>query len=66
MGGAPMSKREQEITVEVGISPEKLATALRELDEEDREWFLENLLAATSPAYIQSFKEAREDYRLCR
>jgi hypothetical protein len=33
------------------------------MGEEDREWFLENLLAATSPEYLESIREARQDYR---
>jgi len=40
-----------------------LAAALRAKAEEDREWFIENLLAATSPEYLKSIQEAREDYR---
>lgn len=29
----------------------------------DREWFIENLLAATSPGYLVSLEEARRDFR---
>jgi hypothetical protein len=58
-----MAQREGEPVVRVGISLEGLAEALRAMEEEDREWFLENLLAATSPEYLQSVAEARQDYR---
>ncbi len=58
-----MAKGRKEPLVKVRLSLEELAAALREMGDEDREWFLENLLAATSPEYLQSIKEAREDYR---
>ncbi|MDO8688921.1 MAG: hypothetical protein Q7R39_02745, partial [Dehalococcoidia bacterium] len=32
------------------------------LDKQDREFFIENLLAAASPEYLRSVQEAREDY----
>ncbi|MBI2919415.1 MAG: hypothetical protein HYY01_15690 [Chloroflexi bacterium] len=47
----------------LGIPVEELVAALKEMDDEDREWFLENLLAATSPDYLKSIREAREDYQ---
>ena len=49
--------------IKVGLSLKDLILALNELSTEDREFFIENLLAATSPEYLQSIKEAREDYR---
>jgi len=58
-----MAKQEKGLTVKVDISLEELVAALREMGDEDREWFLENLLAATSPEYLKSIQEAREDYR---
>ncbi|MFC1712754.1 hypothetical protein ACFL6S_03745 [Candidatus Poribacteria bacterium] len=30
---------------------------------EEKEFFLENLLAALSPKYLKSIEEARKDYR---
>ena len=53
-------------SVKVSVSLEELIAALREMDGEDREWFLENLIAATSPEYLKSIQEARDDYRLGR
>jgi predicted RNase H-like HicB family nuclease len=47
----------------IGISFIDLVEALRKLNNKDREEYLENLLAATSPKYINSIKEAREDYK---
>ena len=58
-----MAKQERDLRLKVDISVEELAKALRGMEEEDREWFVENLLAATSPEYLKSIHEAREDYR---
>ena len=55
--------REKGPIVNVGVSLEELVKALQEMDDEEREWFLENLLAATSPEYLKSIEKARKDYR---
>ncbi|MBE0433894.1 hypothetical protein IBX73_10585 [candidate division WOR-3 bacterium] len=47
----------------MGIRFADLVKALKRLSKQDREVFLENLLAATSPKYLDSIKEAREDYK---
>lgn len=52
--------------IKVGLSLKDLISALNELDPEDKEFFIENLLAATSPEYLRSIKEAREDYKAGR
>jgi len=56
-------KKASEVKVKIGFSVTELATALRELSDEDREFFIENLLVATSPAYLESINEARRDYK---
>ena len=56
-------KKSSEIEVKIGFSVTDLATALQQLSDEDREFFIENLLAATSPEYLESIDEARRDYR---
>lgn len=58
-----MTQRKGELVLNVGISGDELVTALQAISDEDREWFLENLLAATSPDYLESIKEARKDYQ---
>ena len=58
-----MARKERELMLKVGVSLEELVTALRGMGDEEREWFLENLLAATSPEYLKSIQEARQDYR---
>jgi hypothetical protein len=56
-------KKSSEVEVKIGFSVADLAAALQQLSDEDREFFIENLLAATSPEYLESIDEARRDYR---
>ncbi|OGN97732.1 MAG: hypothetical protein A2Z77_05070 [Chloroflexi bacterium RBG_13_51_36] len=56
-------KKSAEVEVKIGFSVADLVAALRQLSDEDREFFIENLLAATSPEYLESIDEARKDYR---
>jgi len=52
-----------ETEIKVGLSVKDLIVALKELGAEDREFFIENLLAATNPEYLESMSEARQDSR---
>jgi len=63
-----MGKTERTMKAEIrlGLSVKDLVAALNKLSPEDRELFIENLLAATSPDYLNSIREAREDYRAGR
>lgn len=56
-------KKTAEVEVKIGFSVADLVAALQQLSNEDREFFIENLLAATSPEYLKSIDEARRDYR---
>lgn len=58
-----MQKEQDRIEVNIGLSIKELISAINELDEEEREFLIENLLAATSPDHLRSIEEAREDYR---
>jgi predicted transposase YdaD len=49
--------------VKLKFSLKEVITAVQELNREEKEFFIENLIAATSPEYLESIKEAREDYR---
>jgi len=60
------TERTMKAEIEVGLSVRDLVAALNKLSPEDREFFIENLLAATSPDYLNSIREAREDYRAGR
>jgi len=58
-----MNKTKDLFELKIGVSINDLISAIKELSEEDREFLIENLLAATSPEYLESIKEARRDYK---
>nr|VFJ57543.1 MAG: hypothetical protein BECKFW1821A_GA0114235_107214 [Candidatus Kentron sp. FW] len=47
----------------VDIPPDKIIAAVKAMDREAQQEFIEDLLAATSPEYLESIREARDDYR---
>lgn len=49
------------ITME--IEPEKIIEAVKKLNKKERDEFIEELLAASSPEYLSSIREARAEYR---
>ena len=49
--------------VKVNLSRQEIIGAIKAMNKKDREAFLEELLAATSPEYLESIKEARADYK---
>ena len=49
--------------IQILVKPEMIIAAVKAMKKEDRENFLEDLLAATSPDYIDSIKESRADYK---
>ena len=58
-----IEKQSSKVEFKVNLSLNELIEALKNLDMEERDFFLENLLAALSPEYLESIKEARQDYR---
>jgi hypothetical protein len=53
-------KEESEV-LEVGLTAGQIIAAVKKKKKAEREYFIENLLAATSPEYIGTIREARED-----
>jgi hypothetical protein len=51
------------LELKVPISADEIIEAVKKMKKSDREAFVEDLLAITSPEYIQSIKEARADYK---
>lgn len=51
-----------ESTVMLKVQPEEIIEAVKGMKKKDREAFLEDLLAVTSPEYLESIREARADY----
>ncbi|MBI4826087.1 MAG: hypothetical protein HY807_06655 [Nitrospirae bacterium] len=51
------------IEVKVPISSDEIIEAVKKMKKHERESFIEDLLAVTSPDYLKSVKEARVDYK---
>jgi hypothetical protein len=49
--------------VKVPISTDDIIEAVKKMKKGEREAFIEDLLAVTSPEYLQSIKEARTEYK---
>ena len=52
--------------VQISLSQRDIIDAVKKMKKKDRESFLEDLLAATSPEYLTSIREARTDYKAGR
>ena len=50
----------------IEIRPEEIIAAVKKMKKSERDDFLEELLAATSPEYLASIREARTDYKTGR
>ena len=49
--------------IQLTVKPNMIIDAVKAMKKKDRDDFLEDLLAATSPDFIDSIKEARADYK---
>jgi hypothetical protein len=58
-----MVEKTADVKIKLHSSLKEIISAVKELNPEEKEYFIENLLASTSPEYLESIKEAREDYR---
>jgi hypothetical protein len=54
------------IEVKVPISSDDIIDAVKKMKKFEREAFIEDLLAVTSPDYLQSIREARAEYKAGR
>ena len=52
--------------IKMEIKPEVIIGAIKKMNKSERDAFLEDLLASTSPEYLKSIKEARSDYKAGR
>ena len=48
--------------ISIDISKEQFIAALKKMKKERREDLIEDLIAAASPEYLESIREARKDY----
>jgi hypothetical protein len=53
-------------TLRVNLTQKELIDAVKAMKKKEREALLEDLLAATSPEYLSSIREARADYKAGR
>ena len=53
-------------SIKMEIKPEVIIAALNKMPKNEKDSFLEELLASTSPEYLRSIKEARDDYKAGR
>ncbi|MEA3223222.1 MAG: hypothetical protein U9P49_08680 [Thermodesulfobacteriota bacterium] len=54
------------IKITMEVKPEEIIESVKRMSTEEREAFLEDLLASTSPEYFKSIREARADYKARR
>ena len=52
--------------IKIEVRPEDIIEAVKKMSKREREEFIEDLLAATAPEYIESIREARADYKAGR
>jgi len=52
--------------IRIEVKPEDIIEAVKKMKKKERDAFLEDLLASTSPEYLESIKEARADYKAGR
>jgi hypothetical protein len=50
-------------TLKIQVKPEEIIEAVKGMEKRKRDAFLEDLIAATSPEYLNSIREARADYK---
>jgi hypothetical protein len=53
-------------SIQIDVKPGDIIEAVKRMKKRERDAFLEDLLAATSPEYVGSIKEARADYKVGR
>jgi hypothetical protein len=56
-------KTDHQVEFKINMNLNDLINALKNLNDEDREFVIENLLASLSPNFLKSIEEARRDYK---
>ena len=52
--------------IKIDVKPKDIIAAVKKMKKSERDAFLEDLLAATSPDYLKSIRLARADYKAGR
>jgi hypothetical protein len=50
--------------VKIRLAPKDIIKAINDMKKKERDSFLEDLLASTSPEYLDSIREARAEYKV--
>jgi hypothetical protein len=58
-----MIGKTEDLKINMGLSLSDLIEAIKALKPEDRELLIESILAATSPEYLESVRQARQEYK---
>jgi hypothetical protein len=58
-----MVNKLDDIKINMGLSLSDVIAAVKKLKPAEKELFIDSLLAATSPDYLESIKEARQEYQ---
>jgi hypothetical protein len=53
-------------TLKIQVKPEEIIEGVKGMEKRKREAFLEDLIAAISPEYLESIREARSDFKAKR
>jgi len=53
-------------SIKIEIKPQEIIEAVRKMKKKERDAFLEELIAVASPEYLESIKDARDDYKAGR
>jgi PHD/YefM family antitoxin component YafN of YafNO toxin-antitoxin module len=56
------AERQAPLTVRMDLSPAVIISAVQRMKKAERDEFLEDLLAAASPEFLASIREARAQY----
>lgn len=54
---------DQNDIIQIEITRQQIIEAVKKLSDDERDNLIEDLLAQASPDYLESIREAREDYR---
>ena len=53
-------------SIKIEIKPEEIIEDVRKMKKKERDAFLEELIAVASPEYLESIRDARDDYKAGR
>jgi hypothetical protein len=49
--------------IEINITPAQIIDAIKRMKKKDKDSLVEDILASSSPEYLKTIREAREDYK---